>query len=632
MKIPINISGIGNIFKGREKAAGTTGGYRDIQINIFREGYRPQGRRLPGIVLITLLAGVSIGGLIWVYQGYADSKHDADQLKSELNRIEQDITRLKSPKKTNTPTVLENDAKAEALKAAQASIRGGSDDIVPIIELLTDPTSGAPTFSSIKFDSKSKSISLEGSVTEASKLITYARAMEADPHFGQANILSLAKPQQAAIITALSKTTNAVVKVSEKVSLAQTDSGPIEIDSSIASPIIEEEKEDKSMIEDQAQSEEIQVGSGPQASFEILTQQPLPNGGIRVVFHDTSTSIDPIVSWEWDFGDGDTSTLQNPIHDYLKQGTFRATLKVKDSKGAFGTSSIGMFDKPKADFTAALVSCADPLTVAFTDQSTSFDSLISWKWDFNADDTVDSTQQNPTYTFPAPGAYEVSLTVEGSLHTPATVKKLIKASTPPSADFSVAPASTANGLLTLKFMDLSTPGTIIVEGQSQPAQLAQWQWDFGDGVMSTEQNPTHTYTRSGRYTVTLRVVENDGNCSTKIKTIEPASGLVADFTAAPYGGRGGGLKIQFTNRSTVTDSSNVSWLWDFGDGTTSTSQSPAHTYAKTGKYTVTLSLTEKLASTDPTVINQAVAAISMEIQVDETVMTPFTMTLTKVES
>ena len=121
-----------------------------------------------------------------------------------------------------------------------------------------------------------------------------------------------------------------------------------------------------------------------------------------------------------------------------------------------------------------------------------------------------------------------------------------------------------------------------------------WLWDFGDGTTSTDQNPTHTYSNTGNYTVTLTAFNNLGNntiTQTNYITVNYQA-PVANFTADKTKGASP-LTVQFTDTS---NNHPTSWLWDFGDGTTSTEQNPLHTYTALGNYIITLIATNSAGS------------------------------------
>lgn len=149
----------------------------------------------------------------------------------------------------------------------------------------------------------------------------------------------------------------------------------------------------------------------------------------------------------------------------------------------------------------------------------------------------------------------------------------------PTAAFSATPLS-GNKPLEVQFTDESTGDN-----------LNSWNWEFGDKTTSSEQNPKHTYSEPGTYSVTLTVMNSDGKkdavSKTDYITVRTAT-IKADFTGAPTSGPAP-LTVKFTDRTTGSPSN---WFWDFGDGSTSTGvKDPSHTYRYGGKYTVTLTAT-----------------------------------------
>ena len=181
----------------------------------------------------------------------------------------------------------------------------------------------------------------------------------------------------------------------------------------------------------------------------------------------------------------------------------------------------------------------------------------------------------------------MSATTLAASTTDTNAKTLLKA---PVAAFTASPTS---GYASLKvaFTDKST-GT-----------PTSWNWNFGDGTSSTVRNPAHTYSKAGKYTVTLTVKNSKGsNKITKynyITVLAPLKAPVAAFTASPTSGYAS-LKVAFTDKSTGTP---TSWNWNFGDGTSSTVRNPVHTYSKTGKYTVTLTVKNSKGSNKITKYN-----------------------------
>lgn len=123
--------------------------------------------------------------------------------------------------------------------------------------------------------------------------------------------------------------------------------------------------------------------------------------------------------------------------------------------------------------------------------------------------------------------------------------------------------------------------------------VTDWQWDFGDGTISTEKNPEHIYTQPGTYKVKL-VLKSEIGCESDVKEkdIEVTNLFTANWSATAPVCRDS--SIQFNDLSVYHDPSAIySWLWDFGDNTTSTLQHPVHTYANSGTYSVSLTVSNE---------------------------------------
>jgi PKD repeat protein len=227
------------------------------------------------------------------------------------------------------------------------------------------------------------------------------------------------------------------------------------------------------------------------------------------------------------------------------------------------------------------VRCA-PLSCTFTNGSTDPDgSIDAYVWDFG-DDSDPATTRDATHTYAAPGGrFLVKLTVTDDDGATATASLQVEASSP-------APGATADFTfectgLTCMFTNESVPSTA-------SATLASYAWGFGDGEISGEPDPVHTYATGGTYTVGLNVIDDrsrTGHVSKQVVVVgPPALGPTAAFSASCTF-----LECRFTDE-TVSDVI-VAWLWNFGDGYTSTEQHPIHIYpvSEPRTYTVTLLVT-----------------------------------------
>ena len=292
---------------------------------------------------------------------------------------------------------------------------------------------------------------------------------------------------------------------------------------------------------------------------------------LSALFSDTSTGTP--TAWVWDFGDGATTTKQNPMHTYAAAGTYTVSLTVtaaggQSSKRKFVAVEAG--DPLLANFSFTV----SGLTVLFADSS--IGTPTSWSWDFG--DGKSSTARNPSHTYARAGTYTVTLTVANAFGVTDSTSDFVSPSlgSAPQADFQAQ----TNGLRAL-FTDMST------------GQPSSWTWAFGDGASSSAQSPEHAYAQAGTYNVTLTVA-NPAGTSSKSKFVTVSLG---DPPKADFAFQANGLKVNFVDQSTGNP---TSWSWDFGDGATSTQQNPTHTYAKPGSYTVVLTVSNAAGSSRAT--------------------------------
>ncbi len=157
----------------------------------------------------------------------------------------------------------------------------------------------------------------------------------------------------------------------------------------------------------------------------------------------------------------------------------------------------------------------------------------------------------------------------------------------PVNDAPVAAVSHSCNNLDCAFTDASTD----VEGA-----IVSWAWSFGDGAVSSLQNPAHSYAAAGTYPVTLTVTDGDGAMDTA--TVSVAVDMVNETPVASFSYSCAGLNCAFTDGSTDAEGAIAAWSWAFGDGAVSTVQNPTHSYAADGTYTVSLTVTDGQGVTD----------------------------------
>ena len=282
-------------------------------------------------------------------------------------------------------------------------------------------------------------------------------------------------------------------------------------------------------------------------------------------------------NWSWNFGDGNTSASQHPTHIYADTGTYSVSLII--SSGAC-VDTIGkqvvVSGMPAVDFSSTAVCLNNP--TAFSDLS--LNGFDNYSWNFGEPGSGannNSSAQNPTHTYATAGTFNASLTVAlGTCSN--SISKQVIVHPIPVANF--LPSNVCIGEIS-GFTDQST----IVAGS-----ISTWSWNFGDVAsgpanLSTDQNPTHQFSASGTFNVLLTVTSDKGCQSFITKTVSTSEKPTALFTGMDVCLN---LPTTFTDASTVPSGTITSWLWDFGDGTTSTDQNPTHVYTAPGVYTVTM--------------------------------------------
>lgn len=297
------------------------------------------------------------------------------------------------------------------------------------------------------------------------------------------------------------------------------------------------------------------------------------------------------VRWNWNFGNGNTSTLQNPSAIYSSPGKYTVTLEVWDAAGTKYTlirnQYIVVFKSPQADFqlSSSKICLGENLNLSST--STLGDTAISkYSWDFG-DGSVRST--NPlVYKYQKDGKYTISLVITD--FNGCTDKKIINQA------IEVLPKPKAAFTMDSAY-DCEVPTVIPFRNQSTGNGIT-YKWSFGNGNTSTAANPRHTYTAFGTFSPKLVVTDQNGCKDSMVRKDELYLGpLKVDFKADVTSSCGP-FTVNFSNVGTFNGG--LKYEWDFGDGTTSSKASPSKNYYDPGYYTVKLkaiSITRKCTTT-----------------------------------
>jgi len=318
-------------------------------------------------------------------------------------------------------------------------------------------------------------------------------------------------------------------------------------------------------------------------------------------FTDASTiASGTITGWNWDFGDGNTSTATSPSNTYAGPGTYTVTLTVSTAGGCTNTISypVTIFPEPIAGFDFAIngVSSTTGITggcfgypVVFTNNSTVGvpDNITITNWDFGDGST--SGVSDPTYTYAADGTFIVELAVETNNGCQDTIQIPIDIYPIPVAGFTVNPVcENLNAVF--------TDGSTITSGS-----VTGWEWNFDDGSpFDLTGGPINHSYGAGTYNPTLVVTSDQGCSDTITLPLTIYAVPVAEFTTSDVCN---GESSTFTDASTISSGTITGWSYDFGDGSPlDPTASPTYTYASTGTYNVTLTVTSDNGCTDDTTI------------------------------
>ncbi len=274
----------------------------------------------------------------------------------------------------------------------------------------------------------------------------------------------------------------------------------------------------------------------------------------------------------WSFGDGTFSNEENPVKTYATHGLYEVTLNISNVDSTCYSNAL-QYLNTGADMCKAYFSwysdSASGLTVNFQDVSVG--NATAWHWDFG--DGHYSNEQNPVHTYTEEGFYIVCFTIssaDSSCYSYNCENITVGNNTSCIAQFTYHPSSPEDPNA-VQFIDLSY------------GNLTSWNWSFGDGTGSTEQNPEHYYATPGIYTACLTIGGPDCQSTWCEEVIVHDSILMCAnyFTYVTSG-----TSVQFTG--VQLNNIPTEFIWEFGDGVTATGNPVIYDYQVPGIYYVTL--------------------------------------------
>ena len=300
------------------------------------------------------------------------------------------------------------------------------------------------------------------------------------------------------------------------------------------------------------------------------------------------TNISGIGSWHWDFGDGTFSNDRNAAHLFAAPGTYIVVLNVTDTAGCQNSVShqVTVNSLPIAHFDAGNLNCASSAVHFDELTSTAFGYIVKWEWDFgdgNTQTVLHPDNPNVDHIYSSPGTYNVTLTIKASDSCSNSETQVLVIHPQPVANFDFVPPACENNAVA--FTDLTQ--------NNGGGNIAQWNWNFDDqvtGVNNTSaiQNPTHQFSSTGTFNVQLISVTNNGCADTVVRSVIIVAKPPVDFMVQNNCQNSG---VLFQPNSAVMNPASIgTWNWSFGDGFSSTLQSPTHTYTSVGTFAVILTV------------------------------------------
>ena len=353
---------------------------------------------------------------------------------------------------------------------------------------------------------------------------------------------------------------------------------------------------------------EIEVGPYLNAQFDVVAQ------GCTPVEANIINQSEGAAAYIWNFSDGSApSNEANPTHTFVnatgEDVTYEVELIAMSAYGCADTLTVGVevYAAPAAEFTVSPAIQTYPnTTVGINNLSTASSSAIQ-HWSFG-DGAEIAADQPIFHTYNSWGTYNITLLVDNGFCADAHTEEITILSPNPVASFT----GSASGCAPLA-----------VDFENHSHHGVQYIWDFDDDVMTSEESPTHVFTRPGVYNVSLTVIGYEGQEDQVIHygAVEVFPSASAAFVNSPTTVIVPSEPVDFVN---LSDMDANEFFWDFGDGQFSTDKDPVHYYTEPGIYTVSLTANNSFDCPTTYTLEHAVEAIAGGFMEFPTAFTPNT--------
>jgi len=334
-------------------------------------------------------------------------------------------------------------------------------------------------------------------------------------------------------------------------------------------------------------SKTITVNPKPQVAFSINDTDQCKSQN-NFILSNTSTIGSGTLSYLWQFDYTDTSTAQSPAKSFVSSGLHYIKLIATSDKGCKDSliKTVTVYETPTIAFSINNdTQCINNNSFTFTNSSTISNGTLTHLWKFG--DNTTSTQNNPVKSFTSSGLFDVKLISTSNNGCSDSLIKSITVFPKPVVQFTINDTDQCYSSNTFTFTNSST----ISSGSMT------YLWNFGDNTSSTTTSPSHTYNSKGAYTVKLLATSNNGCSDSLSKSTYVWPQANVSFSVNDTDQCKSTQNFMFTNNSSITNGS-LSYLWNFGDNTTSTSASPTKTYTNAGTYSVKLITTSDKGCSD----------------------------------